>query len=98
MGAPCATFSAARTGPPGPRALRGLEHPYGFPKAQLAEQEAEQVRLGGFFALKSLDLASAAVGARVGLVLENPEPRSGVVSLFTLPEAQAASELPGVYQ
>eukprot|EP00974_Lingulodinium_polyedra_P073164 7082190-Lingulodinium_polyedra.AAC.1 len=60
MGTPCTTFSAARTGPPGPRALRSLEHPYGLPKAQLTEQEAEEVRLGSFFALKSLDLASAA--------------------------------------
>eukprot|EP00969_Alexandrium_andersonii_P176449 7802546-Alexandrium_andersonii.AAC.1 len=29
MGAPCETFSRARTGPPGPRPLRGVDHPQG---------------------------------------------------------------------
>eukprot|EP00974_Lingulodinium_polyedra_P025852 2496157-Lingulodinium_polyedra.AAC.1 len=63
MGTPYTTFSAARTGPPGPRALRSLEHPYGFPKNTLTVEEAEEVRLGTYFAVKSLDLASAAQAA-----------------------------------
>eukprot|EP00974_Lingulodinium_polyedra_P062463 6030573-Lingulodinium_polyedra.AAC.1 len=60
MGTPCATFSAARAGPPGPRPLRSPEHPYGLPEGELTLKESVEVRFGSYCALKSLDLASAA--------------------------------------
>ena len=51
VGTPCTTFSAARTGPPGPRPLRSAEFPYGLLKAQLDPAEFEQSRFGTYFAL-----------------------------------------------
>eukprot|EP00969_Alexandrium_andersonii_P144444 6387642-Alexandrium_andersonii.AAC.1 len=61
MGAPCETFSRARTGPPGPRALRDPDHLYGLPKDCLTPGEYEQVRLGAYFALQSIQLATKRV-------------------------------------
>eukprot|EP00969_Alexandrium_andersonii_P081600 3596925-Alexandrium_andersonii.AAC.1 len=58
-GAPCETFSRARAGPPGLRPLRGSEHLYGLPKDRLSPEGYEQVRLGTYFALQSIQLATA---------------------------------------
>eukprot|EP00969_Alexandrium_andersonii_P323712 14302671-Alexandrium_andersonii.AAC.1 len=74
MGTPCETFSRARTGPPGPRPLRDASHLYGLPKERLSPAEFEQVRLGAYFALQSLQLATACVDLGVGFAIENPEP------------------------
>eukprot|EP00969_Alexandrium_andersonii_P170253 7527961-Alexandrium_andersonii.AAC.1 len=74
MGAPRETFSRARTGPPGPRPLRDVGHLYGLPKERLSPAEYEQVRLGTYFALQSLQLATACVDLGVGSAIENPEP------------------------
>eukprot|EP00969_Alexandrium_andersonii_P227990 10068197-Alexandrium_andersonii.AAC.1 len=60
MGTPCETFSRARVGPPGPRALRSPEHIYRLPKSELPPQEQEQVRLGTYFALQSARAACVA--------------------------------------
>ena len=54
-GTPCETASKARDGPPGPRPLRSPEHIYGLPRSELTEAEAEQVRLGTYFALKTAE-------------------------------------------
>eukprot|EP00969_Alexandrium_andersonii_P143322 6335883-Alexandrium_andersonii.AAC.1 len=59
MGTPRETFCRARTGPPGPRLLRDADHLYGLPKEQLSPAEYGQVRLGAYFALESLQLATA---------------------------------------
>eukprot|EP00969_Alexandrium_andersonii_P325213 14369922-Alexandrium_andersonii.AAC.1 len=58
MGTPCETFSRARTGPPWPRPLRDSENLYGLPKDRLTPEEYEQVRLGAYFALRSIQLAT----------------------------------------
>eukprot|EP00969_Alexandrium_andersonii_P248094 10963740-Alexandrium_andersonii.AAC.1 len=59
MGTPCETFARARAGPPGPRPLRDLGHLYGLPKDQLSPAEYGQARLGTYFALQSIQLATA---------------------------------------
>ena len=96
LGTPCTTFSAARTGPPGPRALRSPQHPYGLPKKELTIRENEEVRLGTYFALKSAEFCKMAVDTQRPFALENPKPKKGVVSLFDLPEMLAVAKMPGV--
>eukprot|EP00969_Alexandrium_andersonii_P169524 7494173-Alexandrium_andersonii.AAC.1 len=59
MGTPCETFSRARAGPPGPRALRDLNHLHGPPKDHLSPEEHERARLGTYFALQSIRLATS---------------------------------------
>ena len=98
MGTPCETFSVARNGPPGPRALRSAEHRYGLPKGQLTPAEADQVSLGTYFALQSARIADTASACGVPWALENPEPRHNPVSLFLLPEFVALAKAPGVQQ
>ena len=95
-GTPCDTFSAARHRVPGPPPLRSVDFPYGLPKSQLTPRQFEQVRLGTYFALQSARLLREAHGLGVGFVIETPEPRPGIVSVFTLPEFLALSELGGV--
>ena len=71
-GTPCTTFSAARTGPPGPRPLRNHDNPYGLPKSHLSIKEADEVRLGTYFALKSVEFLSVAREQDMPSALENP--------------------------
>ena len=96
LGTPCTTFSRARTGPPGPRPLRSVEFPYGFPKAQLKEREQKEVAQGTYFALQSLEACKICHQSSVGFGLESPKPTSGVVSIFTLPEGVEVARLPNV--
>ena len=95
-GTPCETFSAARHRAPGPPPLRSLDFPYGLPKSQLPPRQFEQVRLGTDFAPQSARFLREAHGLGVGFVIETREPRPGIVSVFTLPEFLALSELGGV--
>ena len=96
LGTPCSTFSRARGHGPGPRPLRSLDHMYGLPRAELTPAEAEQVREGTYFALKSAELATSAVAQGIPFALENPEPWDNSVSLFRIPEIEALASLPGV--
>ena len=96
MGTPCETASKARTGPPGPRPLRSVEHIYGLPKAQLTTAEHEQVKAGTYFALQSAIVARLATERGIPWLIENPDPSGNPVSLFNLPEWKQLAELPGV--
>ena len=96
LGPPCCTFSAARNGPPGPRPLRSHQHPFGLPKTQLTPKEVEDVRLGSYFAVKSAEAFALAVDHQVPVLLENPRPVPGVVSMFDLPPFQALFGRDGV--
>ena len=86
IGTPCETRSRARTGPPGPRPLCSQEHLYGLPRRQLSDREFEQVRLGTYFALKTIETATIACDLRIPGFIENPDPAGNPVSLFNLPE------------
>ena len=96
MGTPCETFSGARTGPPGPRALRSEAHPYGLPKGQLAPADYERARMGTLFALQSVALAHTARIAGTPWGIENPEPRDNPTSFFKLPEVVRLAAKEGV--
>ena len=95
-GTPCTTFSAARNGPPGPRPLRDLKHPYGLPKTSLTIQEQQEVRLGSYFALKSAAFCKLMYEHNLPFGLENPRPRKGIVSMFDLSEFVSLAALRGV--
>ena len=96
IGTPCETASKARIGPPGPRPLRSPEHIYGLPRKLLSHKEADQVRLGTFFALQSAKVATLLHERDIPWMIENPSPTGNPVSLFNLPEWQELASLPGV--
>ena len=95
-GTPCETFSKARCGPPGPRPLRTPESIYGLKVPLITYEEAEQVKLGTYFAIKTANLLTEAHQVGVPWGLENPDPSGNPVSLFNLPEIMALAKLPGV--
>ena len=86
MGTPCTTFSIARQGPPGPVALRTLEHLYGKPSNVLSQSDSAAVQQGNYFAFKSANMAWICIRHGVGFAIENPEPWRDAPSLFELPE------------
>jgi hypothetical protein len=71
--------------------FRSVDYPYGLPKGILTPRQVEQVRLGTYFAFQSANFLREAHGRGVGFAIETPEPRQGVVSVFTLPELVALS-------
>ena len=87
--------SAARHIQPGPEPLRSIDYPYGLPKEMLTPRQVEQVRLGTYSALQSANFLREAHGRGVGFAIETPEPRQGVVSVFTLAELATLASLDG---
>ena len=75
----------------GPKPLRSVDYTYGLPKGILTPRQVEQVRLGTYCAFQSANFLREAHGRGVGFAIETPEPRQGVVSVFTLPELVALS-------
>ena len=94
-GTPCETFSAARHIQPGPKPLRSIDYPYGLPEEMLTPRQIEQARLGTYFALQSANFLREAHGRGVGFAIEAPEPRQGVVSVFSLLELVTLASLEG---
>lgn len=83
---PCSTFSRARTGPGGPRPLRGAagRDRYGLP--HLRPEEKEATRLGTLLAIRAQRLCALAHAMGVPWIVENPEEKPGWPSLFGLDE------------
>ena len=96
FGIPCETWSLARTVYPGPRPLRSLEHPLGIPYGDLSQEEKEQLRLGTYFALKSIELANECVTRGIGFAIERPRAWRPGPSIFDLPEMIQLLGRPGV--
>ena len=68
----------------------------GFPSPSFHPGCSNRFAWGHIFALQSAKFLREAHGLGVGFVIETPEPRPGIVSVFTLPEFLALSELGGV--
>lgn len=70
---PCNTFSRARhnVSCPGPKPLRLLEYPRGFP--WLKESDFDKVRVANLLVDRSFDICEACVKQDIGFLLEHPE-------------------------
>ena len=79
----------------GPATASVTRFPVPVSESQFSLRQFEQVRLGTCFALQSARLLQEAYTHGVGFAIETPDPRPGVVSIFTLPEFLALSDSEG---
>ena len=96
LGTPCETWTLLRNTPPGPRPLRSINEPFGISYKDITPEEKEQLRLGTYFALKSIEIASLCVDLGIPFAIENPREWKPGASLFRLPTMVELLGRPGV--